>query len=55
MEDKNFSITLKCLFCDCELEENSEKELISGDMINCQECGESNDYDALMEVASEKA
>lgn len=54
MEDKSFSITLKCLFCDCDLEGDTEHELASGDMIKCQECSESNDYDALIEVATEE-
>ncbi len=51
MENKTFQISLKCLFCDCELKGNTEKEYASGDMIKCQECGEQNDYDALMDVA----
>jgi hypothetical protein len=51
MENKTFEISLKCLFCDCNLEGNTEKEYASGDMLKCQSCGEFNDYDALMEVA----
>jgi len=49
MEDKNFSISLKCMFCDCALEGDTEQELSSGDMIKCQECDELNDYDALID------
>ena len=54
MEDKNFSISLKCLFCDCPLEGESETEFKSGDLLKCQECGELNDYDALIDVASDE-
>lgn len=43
-------LTLKCLFCNCNLEWDTEKEYLSGDMVKCQACGELNDYDALEEV-----
>jgi hypothetical protein len=51
VENKQFKVSLKCLFCDCELQGNTEKEFSSGDMLECQECGELNDYDALIDVA----
>ena len=54
MENKQFSISLKCLFCDCELQADAEKEFASGDMLKCQECDELNDYDALIDVASDE-
>lgn len=54
MEDKEFHITLKCLFCGCDLKGDTEKKYQSGDMLKCQECGELNDYDSLMEVAVEE-
>lgn len=54
MENKQFSISLKCLFCDCELQADIEKEFASGDMLKCQECDELNDYDALIDVASDE-
>ncbi|MGP1721131.1 hypothetical protein [Shewanella frigidimarina] len=54
MENKQFNIPLKCLFCDCELQADTEKEFSSGDMLKCQECGEFNDYDALIDVASDE-
>lgn len=54
MKDKNFYVTLKCLFCGCDLKGNAEKEFHSGDMLKCQECGELNDYDSLVEVAIEE-
>ena len=54
MEDKEFHITLKCLFCGCDLKGDTEKTYESGDMLKCQECGEQNDYDSLVEVAIEE-
>ncbi|WP_419832150.1 hypothetical protein [Endozoicomonas atrinae] len=54
MEDMNFSIELKCLFCDSVLKGDPEAELSSGDMVECQECRELNDYDALIDIASEE-
>jgi hypothetical protein len=54
MEDKEFHITLKCLFCGCDLKGDTEKKYQSGDMLKCQECGELNDYDSLVEVAVEE-
>ncbi|MGR5154695.1 hypothetical protein [Photobacterium swingsii] len=54
MNDKSFTIELKCLFCDCVLEGDSNKEYSSGDMLECQNCREFNDYDALIDVAAEE-
>jgi hypothetical protein len=54
VENKQFKVSLKCLFCDCELQGNTEKEFSSGDMLECQECGELNDYDALIDVAADE-
>lgn len=54
MENKEFHISLKCLFCGSELKGDTEKEYKSGDMLKCQECGELNDYDSLKEVAIEE-
>ncbi len=54
MENKEFQINLKCLFCGCDLKGDTEKEVKSGDMLKCQECGELNDYDSLMDVAMEE-
>ncbi|MEI8620053.1 hypothetical protein P4S66_03820 [Pseudoalteromonas sp. B129b] len=51
MNNKKFTISLKCLFCDSELQNDSEIEFSSGDMLECKECGELNDYDALVDVA----
>lgn len=53
MENKEFRITLKCLFCGCDLKGNTEKKYESGDMLKCQECGELNDYDSLRDVTVE--
>jgi len=54
MEDKSFNISLKCLFCDCDLKGDTEREYNSGDLIECQECKELNDYNSLIEIASEE-
>jgi hypothetical protein len=54
MEDKTFTVNLKCLFCDCPLEGDTNKEYSSGDMLKCQNCEELNDYDALMDVAADE-
>lgn len=54
MENKEFHITLKCLFCGCNLKGDTDKKYESGDMLKCQECGEPNDYDSLIEVAVEE-
>ena len=51
MKDKTFTVNLKCLFCDCPLEGDTEKEYSSGDMLKCQNCEKLNDYDALIDVA----
>ncbi|WP_196140642.1 hypothetical protein [Aliikangiella sp. G2MR2-5] len=54
MEDKTFNISLKCLFCDSPLQGDADKEFKSGDLIECLECHEHNDYDALMDIAIEE-
>lgn len=54
MEEKDFHVTLKCLFCGCDVKGDTEKKYQSGDMLKCQECGELNDYDSLVEVAVEE-
>jgi hypothetical protein len=54
MEDKSFTIELKCLFCDCILKGATKIEYFSGDMLKCQECCELNDCDALIGFASDE-
>lgn len=54
MKDKTFSIELKCLFCGCELEGDTDTPPVSGELIECLSCHEMNDYDAVLEVAKEK-
>lgn len=54
MDETSFTIELKCFFCDGILEGERGKTLSSGDMIECQNCKELNDYDALIDVASEE-
>lgn len=53
MEFEDIRITLRCLFCKSNLTGNEDKEYTSGDLIECKECGELNDYDSLIEVAIE--
>lgn len=47
------SIALKCLFCHSELKGPEDANYSSGDLIKCQECGEENDFDSVVEVAKE--
>ena len=54
MEGKEIHIPLKCLFCGCGLKLETQKEFESGDLLKCQECGELNDLDSVMEVAMEE-
>lgn len=54
MTDKEFTIELICLFCDCVLQGDTDKEYSSGDLLQCQECNELNDYDSLIDVATEE-
>ena len=54
MEDKSFTVNLKCLFCDSPLKVDTEKKYASGDMLKCQNCEELNDYDALIDVATDE-
>jgi len=52
--DKEFKITALCLFCQTPLQAEEGASFESGDMIKCASCGESNDYDSVIEVAKEK-
>lgn len=54
MEDISLTINLVCLFCGAPLQGLEDAAYNSGDLIVCGECGESNDYDSLIEVAKEK-
>jgi hypothetical protein len=54
LNDSEFQISLKCLFCGCDLKGDTEKKPTSGDMLKCQDCGELNDYDSLLEIAIEE-
>ena len=54
MSDESFEVNLKCLFCDSELKVDTNKNFASGDMLICQNCGEGNDFDSLIEVAKEE-
>ncbi|MFT5298200.1 MAG: DNA-directed RNA polymerase subunit RPC12/RpoP [Colwellia sp.] len=48
------TVTLKCLFCGTKLENTTNSEPESGDMIKCQNCKELNDYDALVELIADQ-
>ena len=52
--DKNYSIEVKCLFCDVTLKTEKGQKYQSGDITKCSECGELNDYDSVLDVAKEK-
>ena len=51
---ETYTITLLCVFCNAPLEDEEGKEYHSGDLIKCQQCGEENDYDSVLEIAKEK-
>lgn len=48
------SIDLKCLFCGSVMTGPTDNTFQSGDLIKCQQCGEDNDFDSLIEVAKEE-
>lgn len=54
MLEKQFTIELKCMFCDCVLQSDTGQEYSSGDLLKCQECNEPNDYDSLIDIATEE-
>lgn len=47
-------IALTCLFCDAPLTKKDNEEFHSGDLIKCQNCGEENDYESVLEIAKEQ-
>ncbi len=48
-------VNLKCLFCNSPVEKLKGSRLNSGDLFKCSQCGESNDYDSVLEVAKAEA
>ena len=54
MSEESFTVELTCLFCCSVLQGSEDAKFRSGDMIPCTHCGESNDYDSVIEVAKEK-
>lgn len=54
MDDKNFNVSLRCLFCDTVLTGKEDAKFESGDLIPCAKCGEGNDYDSVIEIAQQK-
>ncbi|MEA5489455.1 MULTISPECIES: hypothetical protein [Pseudanabaena] len=57
MNIPEISVNLKCLFCNSPVEKLKVKGtmLNSGDLFKCSQCGESNDYDSVLEVAKAEA
>lgn len=53
MDIPNINISLKCLFCKSVLTAEEGSGFQSGDLIECNECHEMNDYDSVLEVAKE--
>ncbi|HIF9355797.1 TPA: hypothetical protein ACX6RJ_003878 [Photobacterium damselae] len=47
-------IVLQCVFCDSVLESDLNNELSSGDVIECKNCHQLNDYDSLVDAAVNK-
>jgi hypothetical protein len=54
MDIPELTVALKCLFCGSPLEGPAGAEYNSSDLIKCTKCGESNDYDSVLEVAKEE-
>jgi hypothetical protein len=54
MAIENFTVSLVCLFCGSTLEGKADAAFASGDLIQCSQCGEGNDFDSVIEVAKEK-
>lgn len=52
--DSEAKITVLCLFCHTPLKADENTEYESGSLIECNSCGELNDYDSVIEVAKEK-
>lgn len=54
MDIPGIKVTLMCLFCGAPLKGPEDAEYSSGDLIECTQCGEENDYDSVIAVAKEK-
>lgn len=54
MKDFDFTITARYLFCGVPPQGPEDAEYSSGDLIECLECGEGNDFDSVVAVAAEK-
>ena len=55
MDTVTFTVTGKCLSCGAPLNVPQGEEYSSGDLIECLECGEKNDYDMVREATREQA
>ena len=47
-------VEVTCLFCDSPIRTSDTEEYKSGDVVKCEECGEGNDFDSLLDVAKER-
>ena len=54
MSEKTYSACAICLFCGSVLQATDEEKPESGGLIHCNQCGQDNDHDSVMEIASDK-
>lgn len=56
LEDKSYKVNLKCIFCKGTLFELPFEgyQPVSGDLIRCANCGQSNDYTSIKRTAINK-
>lgn len=45
------SVSLRCLFCNDNLQGDTENPPQEGEMMVCTHCGEKNDFDSVREIA----
>lgn len=56
LEDKNYKVNLKCVFCRGVLFELPFEgyQPVSGDLIRCANCGKSNDFTSIKRTSTNK-
>lgn len=55
MEDKTYTVTLKCIFCgSTQFEFDENKPPKEGEMIKCDNCGQLNDFSAIKNLCVNK-
>ncbi|PLX67088.1 MAG: hypothetical protein C0603_10525 [Denitrovibrio sp.] len=54
--EESTKVSLQCFFCfsDQFVLPDEGKAILSGDLVECANCGRLNDYDSLMRVAKRK-